>query len=74
VDSLQITLQKLPIPQTVTNVDGSENQGGALTHFCNVQICQGVKKKVQRFFIINLENNRAILGYPWLKDFALKID
>jgi gag-polyprotein putative aspartyl protease len=73
-DDLKVTLQKLPTPRKVTNIDGSENQGGALTHFCDLRICQGVKKKVQRFFITNLGKDRAILGYPWLKDFALKID
>jgi hypothetical protein len=73
-DNLEVTLQELPTPWKVTNVDGSKNQGGALTHFCNLWICPGVKKKVQRFFITNLGKDRAILGYPWLKDFALRID
>jgi hypothetical protein len=36
VDDLKVTLQELPIPQKVTNMDGSENQGGALTHFCDL--------------------------------------
>jgi hypothetical protein len=35
-DDLEVTLQELPTPQKVTNVDGSENQGGALTHFCDL--------------------------------------
>jgi hypothetical protein len=35
-EALQVAKQPLERPQGVTNVDGSMNQAGALTHFCKL--------------------------------------
>jgi predicted aspartyl protease len=44
---LNVALQKLPLPRTITNADGSANTAGALTHYCELRIRQGDKEEVQ---------------------------
>jgi hypothetical protein len=67
---------KVPMvnPRTVFNMDGTENQGGQVNHYCVLNVLQGRKQSAQVFFITNLGNDRLILGYPWLEEFALRID
>ena len=69
-EELGMMLQKLPLAQNITNVDGTRNANGPVTHFCKLRICQNSKKDVHKFYITNLGNNQAILGYPWLKKFS----
>jgi predicted aspartyl protease len=64
---LGMTLQALPSAQNITNVDSTENTNGPIMHFCKLQICQNKEEDIQKFYITNLGNNQAILGYPWLK-------
>jgi gag-polyprotein putative aspartyl protease len=71
---LNVALQKLPLPRTITNADGSANTAEALTHYCELRIRQGDKEEVQNFYVSNLGSDRIILGYPWLKVFQPKFD
>ena len=74
VEELGMKLQELPLAQNITNVDGTGNANGPITHFCELRICQGKVEDVQKFYVTNLGNNQAILGYPWLKWFSPHID
>jgi uncharacterized protein (UPF0305 family) len=74
VEALQVAKQPLERPQGVTNADGSMNQAGALTHFCELRITQGKETAIQTFFITNLGTNHIILGYPWFRRFSPQID
>ena len=67
---LGIMLQKLPSAQNITNVDGTRNANGPITHFCELRICQNKAEDIQKFYVTNLGNNQAILGSPWLKQFS----
>jgi predicted aspartyl protease len=73
-EALQVAKQPLERPRGVTNADGSMNQAGALTHFCELRITQGKEMAVQTFFITNLGTDCVILGYPWFRRFSPKID
>jgi Reverse transcriptase (RNA-dependent DNA polymerase)/RNase H-like domain found in reverse transcriptase/Aspartyl protease len=70
---LGMTLQALSSVQNITNVDGTGNANGPIMQFCKLQICQN-KEDVQKFYVTNLGNNQAILGYPWLKWFSPNIN
>jgi Retroviral aspartyl protease len=74
VDKLGIGRVPMVNPRMVFNVDGTENQGGQVNHYCVLNILQGRKQSAQVFFITNLGNDRLIFGYPWLEEFAPQID
>ena len=63
-------LVKLPI--RIWNVDGTHNQGGAITHYTNLEVRTGEQKKTLHFLITNLGRNKVILGYPWFTAFEPK--
>jgi hypothetical protein len=71
---LGIGTRKLEEPRRVFNVDGTENKAGLLTEYCTLQVSKGDKEILQRFYITSLGNDRAIFGYPWLRDFNPNID
>jgi hypothetical protein len=51
---LGIGRKELKKPITITNVDGTENKRGKITHYCWLCIQKETKDKLQRFFITNL--------------------
>jgi hypothetical protein len=71
---LGIGWKELKKPITITNVDGTENKKGKITHYCWLRIQKGTHDKLQRFFITNLGQDRIILGYPFLYCFNPPID
>ena len=48
-------------------MDGMENIAGRLTEYCTLRVCKGLENHLQTFYITALGADRAILGYPWLK-------
>ena len=56
-------------PRRVFNVDGSENKNGTITHYGVLRVQKGDKEELQKFYIMGLGGDRAILGYPWLRAF-----
>jgi hypothetical protein len=61
-------------PRSIINVDGTGNKGGTLTKYTDLNITHQGTTEVQRFYITNLGNDRAIFGFPWLQTFKPKID
>ena len=51
---------KLPI--RIWNVDGTHNQGGAITHYTDLEVRTGEQKKTLRFLITYLGKDEVILG------------
>jgi hypothetical protein len=72
----KLGIGKIPMinPRTVFNVDGMENQGGQVNHYCVLNVLQGKKQSAQVFFITNLGNDCLIFGYLWLEEFTPQID
>ena len=50
----------------------THNQGGAITHYTNLEVRTGEQKKTLRFLITNLGRDEVILGYPWFTAFEPK--
>ena len=70
---------KLPIkwllePWKLFNVNGITNQDGELQFFTNLQVQMGIQWTNLRFFLLNLGENKAILGYPWFVVTQPRID
>jgi len=67
-------LDKLERPLKVTNVDGSNNSGGNITHKveCNVYY-KGHQERI-RFDVCNLGRTEVILGMLWLAAHNPEID
>ena len=74
IKRLKLGTKKLKYPIPVRNIDGTQNQAGHITDFLELIITRGEKKIPARFYVTNLGNDRAILGYLWLRDFNPKID
>jgi len=67
VEQENISLQELPTPVTIANVDRSENQGGTMTHYAKVTVeVKGRATKVV-LLVTSLGYETVILGYLWLR-------
>jgi hypothetical protein len=71
---LQLPIQRLKEPRKLYNVDGTPNQSGELQYFTNLQVQTRTQRSILCFFLSNLGENKAILGYPWFMAFQPRID
>jgi hypothetical protein len=74
INSLGLGTRSLPHPLQVNNVNGSLNQEGSITQYCNLWVCQGGKVVKLGFYVRNLGSDRIIFGHPWFKTFNPSID
>ena len=74
IKSLGLGTRILTHPRIVHNVDGTINQVGTITRYCNLWIQQGEKTNKLVFFVANLGHDRIILGHPWFKAHNPTID
>ena len=61
-------------PRKLLNVDGTENKSGELRHYTNLQVQMGNSRTNLRFYLTELGEQKAILGYPWFTAAQPKID
>ena len=66
--------KKLECPVPVKNVDGTPNKDEQLTHCVHLWVQLGEKKELMLFYLTNLEEDRILLGFPWLTAFNPKIN
>jgi hypothetical protein len=71
---LCLPIQWLTQPWKLYNVDRTLNQSGDLLYYSNLSVQTGDKRVTLRFFLSNLGENKAILGYPWFTAIQPKID
>ena len=71
---LGLPIKKLPHVQKLYNVDGMENKGGELQYYTDLPTCTGTTTTTMRFFLSDLGEQKAILGYPWFASAQPKID
>jgi hypothetical protein len=71
---LQLPIQQLKESRKLYNVDGSPNHSGELQYFTNLQVQTGTQCSTLHFFLSDLGENKAILGYPWFAAFQPRID
>ncbi len=71
---LRLPIKKLPFPRKLFNVDGTENKAGQLQFYTDLAIRMGPTTTKMRFFLTQLGEHKAILGYPWFATVQPKID
>jgi hypothetical protein len=71
---LHLPIQQLAQPRKLYNVDGTSNQSRDLLYYSDLSVQTGDKRVTLRFFLSNLGENKAILGYPWFTAMQPKID
>ncbi len=71
---LKLPIKKLPFPRKLFNVDGTENKAGQLQFYTDLAIRTGSTSTNMRFFLTQLGEHKAILGYPWFAAVQPKID
>jgi hypothetical protein len=71
---LQLSIQRLKEPRKLYNVDSTPNQSGELQYFTDLQVQTGTQQSTLCFFLSNLGENKAILGYSWFAAFQPRID
>jgi hypothetical protein len=74
IERLRLPIKKLPQPRTIYNIDGTLNRAGSITHKCQLRIKFGDTTETTDFFITDLGQDRAVLGFPFLQKFNLEIN
>ncbi len=71
---LKLPIKRLPFPRKLFNVDRTENKAGQLQFYTDLAIRTGSTSTNMRFFLTQLGEHKAILGYPWFTAVQPKID
>ena len=71
---LCLPIKKLPNPRKLFNVDGTENKVGELLFYTDLQVRSGGQNTTLRFFLSDLGEHKAILGYSWFAAVQPRID
>ncbi len=71
---LKLPIKKMTQPRKLFNVDGTENKAGQLQYYTDLAIRTGSTTTNMRFFLTELGEHKAILGYPWFAATQPKID
>ena len=69
IKTLAMGTNPLKQPLIIHNVDRTVNQGGTITHYCNLWVRRGTQVEKLGFYVANLGQDHLILGYPWFKKF-----
>ena len=71
---LRLPIKQLAEPRRLYNVDGMENKAGQLRFYTDLQVQTGKTITPLRFFLADLGEHKAILGYAWFVAVQPKID
>src|SRR5258708_7414106 len=71
---LRLPIKQMDKPRKLLNVDGTENKSGELHHYTDLQVQTGNTCTNLRFYLTELGEQKAILGYPWFAATQPKID
>jgi aspartyl protease len=67
VHELRLHTSQLHHPQTVRNVDGTDNKLGKVTDEVRLLICHEDYDKEHRFLVADIGEDDIILGYPFFE-------
>ena len=71
---LQLPIKCLQKPWPVYNVDGTQNKNGDIKHSTDLEMQTGSQRVWLWFFLTDLADQKAILGYLWFTANQPKID
>src|SRR5271163_4165594 len=67
-EKYDVVLQKLMNPITPSNVDGTLNHAGEITHFTWIQAKIDKRILLEKLWITDLGSSDVIFGFPWFKE------
>jgi hypothetical protein len=71
---LKLLIKQMEQSRKLFNVDGTENENGELQYYTDLEVRTGTIMTPLRFFLSDLGEHKAILGYPWFAAVQPKID
>ncbi len=71
---LRLPIKPMDYPRKLYNVDGTENKSGELRYYTDLDVQTGGSRTTMRFFLSDLGEHKAILGYSWFAATQPKID
>ena len=71
---LRLPIKQLERPRKLFNVDGSENKSGEPSCYTDLEVQTGSNRTTMRFYLSDLGEHKAILGYSWFAAVQPKID
>jgi hypothetical protein len=71
---LGLPIHALDKPRKLFNVDGTQNKAGDLKYYTDLSVQTGGQQTNHRFYLSDLGDHKAILGYPWFTSTQPKID
>src|SRR5216684_7768405 len=71
---LRLPIKQMDEPRKLLNVDGTKNKSGELCHYTNLQVQMGSSRTNLRFYLTELGEQKAIMGYPWFAATQPKTD
>ena len=74
VKRLRVGSKPLAVPQSIRNVDGTNNRDGILTRYTDLRVSINQHVQIQRFYIMNLTEDHALFSFPWLQEFNPQIN
>src|SRR5258708_38094397 len=71
---LCLPIKQMEKPRKLLNIDRMENKSGELKYYTDLQVQTGTNYTNLRFYLTELGEQKAILGYPWFAAVQPKID
>jgi hypothetical protein len=71
---LRLPIKTLKTPWKLYNVNGTENKAGELCHYTDLEMRTRTAVTKLWFFLSDLGEHKAILGYPWFAAVQSNID
>jgi len=71
---LKLPIKNLDKPRQLFNIDRTENKAGALKHYTDIEVQTRTSRNQLWFFLSDLGEHKAILGYSWFAAVQPKID
>jgi hypothetical protein len=71
---LHLPIKALKEPRKLFNVDRTPNHAGDLKYFTDLTTRTGMQSTTLRYFLLDLGDNKVILGYLWFTATQPKID
>jgi hypothetical protein len=72
-ERMRLGTKRLAQPRKIWNINGTENKGGHLTEYIDLDVQTKHIHKEMQFLVTDLGGEDIILGYPWLSTFEPQI-
>jgi aspartyl protease len=71
---LRLPIKQLDKLKKLLNIDGTENKSGELKYYTDLAVRTGSTHTTLQFYLLDLGEQKVILGYPWFAAVQPNID